>query len=439
MTTFKNIIIGFGKGGKTLAKTLAVKGEQVLLIEASAQMYGGTCINVGCIPSKALITSAEKGRSFVEGMDKKTTLIQMLRQKNFHMIDDEAQAEVWTGTARFVSNHELEVTMMDGTVRRVTGERIFINTGAVSNMPNISGLENNPYVLTSTEALSLPTLPEHIVMIGAGYIGLEFASMFTTYGAKVTVLDLSEQFIPREEPEVAAMVRSDLEAAGVQFRLGVTNILVEGNRVSYEFEGEQMTEEVSAILVAAGRKPNTANLGLENTDIIVTAQGAVEVDDQLRTKVDNVWAIGDVKGGPQFTYVSLDDFRIIKDQLWGNGTRKVSDRRLIPYTVFLETPLSHVGYTEAAARQAGLEVQVFTQPMAAVPKAHILGNTKGMFKIIVDQATQAIVGATHYGIESQEVINILALAVKTAIPYTELRDMLFTHPTVAEALNDVLK
>ena len=439
MMKFKNIIIGFGKGGKTLAKTLAVKGEQVLLIEASAQMYGGTCINVGCIPSKALITSAEKGRTFVDGMEKKSTLIQMLRQKNFHMIDDEENAEVWTGSARFVSNHELEVAMADGTVRRVTGERIFINTGATSNMPAIPGLENNPHVVTSTEALSLESLPNNLLIIGAGYIGLEFASMFTSYGAKVTVLDLYDQFIPREEPEVSAMVRADLESAGVTFHLGVSNLSVAENRITYEFMGEQLTETADIILVAAGRTPNTANLGLENTDITLTPQGAVEVDEQLRTKVENVWAIGDVKGGPQFTYVSLDDFRIIKDQLWGSGTRQVSDRRLIPYTVFLETPLSHVGHTEATARQLGIDVQIFTQPMAAVPKAHILGNTKGMFKIIVDKQSQAIIGATHYGIESQEVINILALAVKTAIPYTELRDMLFTHPTVAEALNDVLK
>ena len=263
--------------------------------------------------------------------------------------------------------------------------------------------------------------------------------MFRTFGSEVTVLDIFDRFMPREEPEIAAQIKADMEAAGLTFYLGIQDLAFEGGTVTYSYQGQSQRLEADAILVAAGRRPNTAQLGLENTDIELDAQGAVVVNEHLETAVPGVYALGDVKGGPQFTYVSLDDFRIVKDQLWGDKSRKVSDRNLIPYTVFLQTPLSHVGLTEAQAVEAGHEVLVFGLPMAAVPKAKVIGNDRGSFKIIVNKADQTILGATHYGVMSPEVINFLALAIKTKVPYTEIRDFLFTHPTIAEALNDVLK
>ena len=436
---YQNIVIGFGKGGKTLAKTLASRQEQVLLIEASPKMYGGTCINIGCIPSKTLIEAAGQGLDFEAAAARKAKLIAALNDKNYHMIADEASAEVWTGWARFTGNHSLEVTLTDGQTRQVTGDRIFINTGAKTALPAIPGLEGNDFVLTSTEALDLQKLPKRLVVVGAGYIGLEMADMFRTFGSEVTVLDIFDRFIPREEPEIAAQIKADMEAAGLTFYLGIQDLAFDGGTVTYNYQGQSQRLEADAILVAAGRRPNTAQLGLENTDIELDAQGAVVVNKHLETAVPGVYALGDVKGGPQFTYVSLDDFRIVKDQLWGDKSRKVSDRNLIPYTVFLQTPLSHVGLTEAQAVEAGHEVLVFGLPMAAVPKAKVIGNDRGSFKIIVNKADQTILGATHYGVMSPEVINFLALAIKTKVPYTEIRDFLFTHPTIAEALNDVLK
>ncbi|MDT2613291.1 FAD-dependent oxidoreductase [Enterococcus dongliensis] len=442
MKTYKNVFIGFGKGGKTLAKTLAKHGEEVLMIEESDQMYGGTCINIGCIPSKSLIVNGERNIPFPEAVAKRGDLTGRLRNKNFHMIADEETAEVWTGKARFTADHELSVTMEDGEVREIKGERIFINTGSTPNIPAIKGIANSKYVVTSKEIMELPELPKRLTIIGAGYIGLEFASMFASYGSQVTVIDNHETFIPREDPDIAKMVYQDLTEKGIRFELGANLLEVKdtenGVQVRYEKDGEQ-TVDGDILLVATGRKPNTAELGLENTNITVAANGAVTVDDYLRTTAENVWAIGDVKGGLQFTYISLDDYRIIEDQLFGNGKRKVSDRVNVPYTVFLTPPLSNVGLTEAQVKAQGYDYKVFQMMSAGVPKAQVLEDPKGMFKIIVDQKTQQILGASIYAEESHEVINLITLAMNAKLPYTMLRDQIYSHPTMTEALNDVLK
>lgn len=443
MEKVKNLIIGFGKGGKTLAKTLAAKGEEVVVVERSDQMYGGTCINIACLPSKRLIIESTKGTEFSHAVAGKNEMTAFLRDKNYHMLADEDSVTVLDGEARFVSDHVVEVTKADGQKVQFEGERIFINTGAEPVVLPIKGLKESKNVLDSTKAMGETKLPKELVILGAGYIGLEFAGMFARYGSKVTVLDLHTDFIPREDTDVSELVFKDMTKAGVNFELGVNvkevKDVSDHVEVVYEKEGVEVTLKADKILAATGRKPRTAKLGLENTAIKVDERGAIVVDDQLHTTVPNVWALGDVKGGLQFTYISLDDFRIIKDELFGTGKRRVSDRVVVPYSVFIEPPLSKVGLNEKEAKAKGIEYRLFKLPVAAIPKARVLQETQGIFKILVAKDSDAILGATIYAAESHELINLLALAMKAELPYTLLRDQIYTHPTMSEALNDVLK
>ena len=443
MQEFKNIIIGFGKGGKTLAKNLAAKGESVLVVEKSKKMYGGTCINIACLPSKNLIINAQRGIKFEDAVKQKNEMTTALRNKNYHMVADKETATVLDGTAKFVGNHTIEIVLDSGEKTKIKGERIFINTGATPIIPQVKGLKESKYILDSTAAMDQNSLPNELVILGAGYIGMEFASMFARYGAKVTVLDTNEKFLKREDDDISEMLFNDLSQDGIEFKLGAKVVevkdLSDKVEIIYEINGKKQTVKADKLLVATGRKPVTEGLGLENTDIKLDERGAIKVDDYLRTTAENVWAIGDVKGGPQFTYISLDDFRIIFDQLYGKGERKVSDRNIIPYSVFITPALSRVGLNEVEAKNKGIEYKLFKLAATSIPKAKVIGNTRGMYKILVDPDTEEILGATIYGEESYEVINLIALAMKAKLPYTMLRDQIYTHPTMSEALNDVLK
>lgn len=443
MQEFKNIIIGFGKGGKTLAKNLAAKGESVLVVEKSKKMYGGTCINIACLPSKNLIINAQRGIKFEDAVKQKDEMTTALRNKNYHMVADEETATVLDGTAKFVDNHTIEIVLDSGEKTKIKGERIFINTGATPIIPQVKGLKESKYILDSTAAMDQNSLPNELVILGAGYIGMEFASMFARYGAKVTVLDTNEKFLKREDDDISEMIFNDLSQDGIEFNLGVKVVevrdLSDKVEIVYEINGQKRIVKADKLLVATGRKPVTEGLGLENTDIKLDERGAIKVDDYLRTTAENVWAIGDVKGGPQFTYISLDDFRIIFDQLYGKGERKVSDRKSVPYSVFTTPALSRVGLNEVEAKNKGIEYKLFKLAATSIPKAKVIGNTRGMYKILVNPDTEEILGATIYGEESYEVINLIALAMKAKLPYTLLRDQIYTHPTMTEALNDVLK
>lgn len=290
----KNIVVGFGKGGKTLAKFLAGKGESVVVIEQSPRMYGGTCINIGCIPSKFLIVNGEKGLKFTEAAEKKAMLTGNLNLKNYHMIADESTAEVIDGKAKFVSDHEIEVMDAEGEViAQLIGERIFINTGATPVLPPIPGLVDSRNVVTSTELMDLKQLPEHLTIIGSGYIGLEFASMFASYGSKVTVLDIFDNFLPRDDEDISKLVRSDLESRGIIFKLGVKIVAITDNSVEIiNKEGKKVSILSDKILVATGRKPNTAGLGLENTNIQLGQRGEIVVNDKLETTVQMYGHLG---------------------------------------------------------------------------------------------------------------------------------------------------
>lgn len=435
----KNIIIGFGKGGKTLAKFLASKNEEVLVIEKSNQMYGGTCINIACLPSKRLIIEAANGIEFTDAINSKNEMTSFLRNANYHMLADEKTVTVLDGTAKFLSDHEIEVTKNDGTKEKYNGKRIFINTGAIPNYAPIPGLIESNKVINSTEAMDQTEMPKKLTIIGSGYIGLEFASMFANYGTKVTVLDNHRDFLPREDNDISEMIKQDLENTGIKFELGVKINRVEDDTVFYEKDGQNLSIKSDRILAATGRKPNTQNLGLENTNIELTDNGAIKVNDHLMTTAQNVWAIGDVKGGPQFTYISLDDYRIIKDQLFGDGKRVISDRINIPYSVFITPALSQVGLNEKQAKKQEINYELKKLPVAAIPKARVAKDTRGLFKALVDPTTNQILGATLYGIESYELINQISMAMKAKISANILRDQIYTHPTMSEAFNDLFK
>lgn len=442
MKKVKNIIIGFGKGGKTLAKYLATQGQEVLVIEKSNQMYGGTCINIACLPSKRLIIEAGNGMDYVDAVAGKNQMTAMLRNKNYHMLADEATVTVLDGMAHFIGDHTISVETDLGT-QTFEGERIFINTGSLPRIIDIPGLRESQFILDSTQAMDQTTLPKELVIIGSGYIGLEFAAMFAKYGSHVTVLDHNTEFLAKEDKDIAELIKKDLEEMGITFKLGVelNKIVDHEENADVVFTNELGTHNITAnrILVATGRTPNTKNLGLENTSIKINKHRAIEVNKYLQTSVPNVWAIGDVKGGPQFTYISLDDFRIIKNQLFGNQTRSMEDRKNIPYSVFITPPLSRVGLNEKQAQAKNIPYKVFTLPVTAIPKAQVAKDSRGLFKALVNPENNEILGATLYGIESYELINMISLAMKMHIPYTVLRDQIYTHPTMSEAFNDLFK
>ena len=452
MKKYDAIIIGFGKGGKTLAGFLAGKGQNVALIEKSDKMYGGTCINVGCIPTKKLVDStkilknkglsdvAEKEKFYEESINNKNTLISVLREKNYEMLATKENIDIYDGFGSFVSKNIVNIES-NGENVQIEGEKIFINTGSTTIIPNIKGIRESNHVYTSTLIMELKKLPKKLTILGAGYIGLEFASMYAEFGSQVTVIDLAEKLLAREDEEIAQRVKAIFEAKGVKFLLKskIEEILDKDGKGYVKISNEQGESEIEsdAILVAIGRKPNTEGLNLEVAGVKIDEKGAIAVDETLKTTADNIWAMGDVKGGLQFTYISLDDFRIIRDNIFGNGNRTVSDRNVIPYSVFINPPLSRVGMTEAEAISKGYEVKTGKLEAMAIPKAKIEVVTDGLLKAVVDAKTDKILGCTLLCNTSHEMINIVATAMKTEQKYTFLKDMIFTHPTMSEALNDL--
>ena len=453
MKEFDAIIIGFGKGGKTLATELAQHDWKVAMIERSDKMYGGTCINIGCIPTKALIHQAElatlkKGLSFEErkadyrkAIAFKNNVTDKLRQKNYDNLAGNPNITVYTGEGQFVSPEIVRVTTKEETFE-LTAKHIFINTGAEAVIPPISGIQDNPKVFTSTTIMELEELPRQLIIVGGGYIGLEFASMYASFGAEVTVLEGFSALIPREDRDIAANVQEVLEKKGIRFILNanvqsVTNGEKEAT-LTYKdtASGELNTLQADAILLATGRKPNTESLNLKAAGVEVNERGAIIVDEYLKTTTPHIRAIGDVKGGLQFTYISLDDSRIVRDAL-NSGPRTTANRGAVPYSVFIDPPFSRVGLSEEEARRAGYAVKIAKIPATAIPKAQVLRKTDGLLKAVIDAKTDQILGAHFFCEESHEMINLIKLAMDANLPYTVLRDNIYTHPTMSEGLNDL--
>lgn len=453
MKKYDAIIIGFGKAGKTLAGFLAGKGQNVALIEESDKMYGGTCINVGCIPSKSLVNSVERLENkdlstfterkdyYEKSVDKKEALITALRGKNYEMLASKENIDIYNGKGSFVSNKIVNIEK-NGENIQIEGEKIFINTGSETIIPNIKGLKESKNILTSKSLMELKELPRKLVIIGAGYIGLEFASTYAGFGSEVVIIDASDDILKREEKEAADRVKKILEAKGVTFYLNskVEEIFDDENDSSIAISngnGEIIQFNGDKILVAIGRKANTQGLELEKAGVQVDERGNIIVNEKLETTAPNIWALGDVKGGLQFTYISLDDFRIIRDNVYGNGNRSLNDRNVVPYTTFLSTPLSRVGLSEKEAIEKGFDIKVGKIEAMAIPKGKIEGKSEGFLKVVVDAKTDKILGATLLCNTSHEMINTIALAMKGNLPYQIIRDMIFTHPTMSESLNDL--
>lgn len=444
------LVVGFGKGGKTAAHVLTDAGMRVVLVEQSEDMYGGTCPNVGCVPTKMLVHYANSRHLhddahsyFADSIAGVRALTSAFRAGNFEALDAKDAATVITGAARFVDPHTVSVG--EGADRiTVTAPTILLNTGSEPVIPAIPGLASSTHLVSSTDLIRADALPDSLVIVGGGYLGLEFAAIYQHFGARVTVLEAADRLLPREDRDIADAVAQILSGDGVQIVTGATVTEVQDNgptsTITYQLNGQTHAVEASAVLPATGRRPATTDLGLDAAGVRTAPNGAVEVDEYLRSSQPHIYALGDVNGGPQFTYISLDDARIVLDQLIGKGARSTADRVAVPQTLFLTPPLATVGLTEVQARARGHRITVSRENVAdivAMPRAYTVRETRGVMKFVVDAETDLILGAALLSIDAQEIINTVALAMRHDITATELRDSIYTHPSSTEALNEV--
>ena len=451
---FEILVLGSGAGGKLLAWHMARSGRRTAVVER--RWIGGSCPNVNCLPSKNEIQSAKVASLVRHGAEygARTGRVEIdmatVRDRKRKMVDQQiaahlsnyqtSGAQLIMGSGRFVAPKTLEVRLNEGNTRTLSGDRVFINVGTHAAIPGVPGLEAaDP--LTNIEALELDYLPEHLVVLGGGYVGLEFAQAYRRFGSRVTVIEHGKQLMAREDPDVSSALQRILTDEGIDFLVGPEITRVEGRSgkevtvVVRTRAGEQRIEG-SDILVAAGHIPNTADIGLDKAGIELDARGFVRVNERLETTAPDVWAIGECAGSPQFTHVSEDDFRIIRDNLAG-GKRSTRDR-LIPYCMFTDPPLAHVGLSEAEAKRQGLDVRVAKLPMSGVLRAQTTGETQGFMKVLIAGRDDRILGFTMIGAEAGEVIATVQAAMLAELPYSRLRDAVLAHPTMAEGLGPLL-
>jgi pyruvate/2-oxoglutarate dehydrogenase complex dihydrolipoamide dehydrogenase (E3) component len=441
------LVVGGGKAGKTLAMDLARAGRRVVMVERG--MIGGTCINVACIPTKSLVTSSRLARraaaaqSLGLSLGKLEVDLRMLRSHKEGVVADmvdlnhrqflDSGMDLVLGTARFVAERTVEIDLNDGGRRVVRGADVVINTGTVPHLPPVSGLADvEP--LTSETIMSLERIPERLVVIGGGYVGLEFAHMFASFGSRVTVLDRNPRLLPREDADISGMLTECLREDGVEIVAGVNVKDVardeDGVRLVLE-DGRALVAD--DVLAASGRDPVTRDLGLDAAGVRTDERGFVRVDDTLATHAPRTWAVGDVAGSPQFTHVSLDDYRIVKANIAG-GTRSTVGR-LVPWNLFTDPELARVGLTEKQARSTGRDIRVAKLPVKAIPRARTMRETRGLWKAVVDRNTEEILGVALLGPDSSEVLTVVQTAMWAGLPFTSLRDGIIAHPTMAEGLN----
>lgn len=448
MTEYDAIIVGTGQAGPSLARRLAAKGNRVAIVERA--LFGGTCINTGCTPTKALVASAyaahivRRASEYGVTVDGTVTIdMKQVKARKDAIVAAsrngvEASLRRTTNVttiqahASFVSPHQ--VTIGNEILH---APRIFINVGARPAIPPIPGLDTVPF-LTSSTILDLDHIPEHLIVIGGSYVGLEFAQIYRRFGSAVTVIEASPRLVGREDPEISDNVRQILQAEGIQIRLNAKTTRVSpGINVSIDHPEGPGTIIGSHLLLAVGRRPNTDDLGLDKAGVAVDAKGYIKVDDTLRTSVDGIWAMGECNGRGAFTHTAYNDFEIVAANLLDGGSRGVHDR-ITAYALFIDPPLGRVGMNEAEAVAAGHKVLVGSLPMASVSRAYEKGETLGLMKIMVDGETKQILGAAILGTGGDEVVHSILDLMYAKAPYTILQQVVHIHPTVAEFIPSLL-
>lgn len=452
---FDAIVIGTGQAGKPLVADLARAGWKTAVIERDA--VGGTCVNVGCTPTKTMVASArvaylarragDYGVSVPEVRvdmaavrKRKRDIVERFRSYGEKSLQKTENLTLVFGEAAFVDARTIEVRLRDGGTRRLRSDKIAINTGARPAVPPIPGLDSVPY-LDSTSVMELDTVPGHLIVVGGGYIGLEFGQMYRRFGSEVTVVQRDARLVPREDPDISALVRKILEEDGIRIDTGAAVARVErmdDGRVTvhYECEGCARSATGTHVLLAVGRRPDTEALNLAAAGIATDKAGFVTIDDTLQTSVPGVYALGDVKGGPAFTHISYDDYRLLRDR-WLSGLDTRIGERLVPNTMYIDPQLAQVGLTETEARKRGLDIRVAKLPMNGVARALEMDESRGLIKVIVEARSGAILGCTVLGIEGGEIMSMVQIAMMGKLPYTVLKEAIFAHPTLAEGLNNV--
>jgi pyruvate/2-oxoglutarate dehydrogenase complex dihydrolipoamide dehydrogenase (E3) component len=447
---YQNVIVGSGEGGKYLAWHLAQSGQSTVVLER--RWIGGSCPNINCLPSKNEIWSAKvadlvhhAARYGVNTGPVSTDMAAVTNRKREMvkaMVEDHLArykatgAELVMGEAKFVSPKTLEVCLNDGGVRTVSGERVFLNLGTHAYIPPIPGLrESGP--LTHIEALELDVLPGHLVIIGGGYVGLEFAQAYRRFGSSVTILQRAPNLLVNQDPDVSEEIQRILAAEGIDIVTSAEIVNVEGRsgtevRLTVRTPRGERTIMASHVLAAAGRTPNTAGVGLDLAGVELAREGFIRVNDRLETTAPDVWAIGECAGSPQFTHASFDDFRVIRDNL--AGSNRSTRGRLMPSCLFTDPQVAHVGLTETEAQRMGMSVKVAKIPTSFVLRAQTTGETQGFLKALIAPDDGRILGFTMIGAEAGEVMSVMQMAMQGGLPYTAVRDSVLTHPTMAEGL-----
>jgi pyruvate/2-oxoglutarate dehydrogenase complex dihydrolipoamide dehydrogenase (E3) component len=447
---YEILVIGSGEAGKYLTWTMAQEGHRTAVVER--KYVGGACPNIACMPSKNVIRSAKAAWFARHGADYGVTTgpvstdMKGVLSRKRKMVEGEVQfhldrfkatgADLINGEARFVAPRTVEVHLNEGGWRTITGDRVFLDLGSHSAIPDIPGL-GAAKPMTHVEALDLDRLPEHVLVLGGGYVGLEFAQALRRFGSEVTLIERGRQIAAREDPDVAQALLENFTSEGVEVLLDTRVGHVEGLsgeeiRIRVENSQGEQTIEATDLLVAAGRMPNTLGIGLEAAGIELDTRRFIKVNERLETTAPGVWAMGDCAGSPQFTHVAFDDFRVVRDNL--NGGNRTTRDRLIPFCMFTDPELARVGLNESDARRRGIAYRLAKIPMAAVLRAVTLSETRGFAKILIDEQSDRILGFTVVGVEGSEMMAAVQTAMLGGLPYTVLRDAIFTHPTTAEGL-----
>ncbi|BCL84165.1 mercuric reductase [Ktedonobacteria bacterium brp13] len=449
------IVIGAGQAGGPLSSALAQAGKKTALIER--EHVGGTCINEGCTPTKTMVASARVAYLARRGADygvhtgpieidmsvvrkRKRDIVTSFRSGGQSRLEKTEGLDLIMGEGSFVAPKTIEVRLPSGELRRLSADLIFLNAGDRPSAPQINGADTVEF-LNSTSIMELDRVPEHLLVLGGGYVGLEFGQMFRRFGSQVTIVQRGKQLLVREDPDIADEVARILRDDGVNVLLQTSAIKVArssngGIQLTVRSSEGERTITGSHILGAAGRQPNSDSLHLDVAGIAANKHGYIDVNDRLETNVPGIYALGDVKGGPAFTHMSYDDFRIIRTNLIEHGSASIKDRTLL-YTVFIDPQLGRVGLTETEAREQGRKIKVAKMPMSYVARALEVDEARGVMKAIVDAEDKQILGAAVLGLEGGEIMSMLEIAMLGKLPYTTLRDGVFAHPTLAESLNNL--